>query len=170
MGLKIKNYSDNYEASNSRALKVNELSDVFFVSSGKISEARKFGLVNPAFYRLFPSLQSIGYKFMRNILSLSKSSGIELNEDFCMQFSAVANDIEDNKVSESQVKTLKEQIISSLQAKRPSESFVSLFDDKYSYIDGTIVKVTKKAAVISIDHDKVPEDVQEKILELLKTP
>jgi hypothetical protein len=169
LGIKIINYAKNHESKNIAPLTVNDLSDVFFVSNGKISEARKFGLVIPDFYQLFPSLQSIGYKFMRNVLSLSKSRAISLDTDFCAQFSHVSNDIEDVKILESQVKTLKEQILSTLQFQSPIQSISSLFIASDSYIDGTDVKITKKAAVISLDHDIVPKNVQLQIINLLKT-
>jgi hypothetical protein len=168
LGIKIIKYAEHYETINSKPLTVNDLSDVFFVSSGKISEARKFGLVNPDFYKLFPSLQSIGYKFMRSVLSLSKLGSVELDDEFCSQFSYISNDIEDVKILESQVKTLKEQILSTLQPQKSSEPFASLFNENNSYIEGTDVKITKKSAVISLDHDKVPDSVQEQIIKLLK--
>jgi hypothetical protein len=168
LGIKLIKYEVKYNEKNTKLLTVNDLSDLFLVSSGKISEARKFGLVNPEFYRLFPSLKSVGYKYMRNVLRLSKLATVELDAEFCSQFTAVSNGLEDSDLLNIQVKLLKELIIDTLTIKKPAQPFVSLFNDSDTYIHGTDVKVTKNAAIITIDHDKVSESVQVQIINLLK--
>lgn len=93
-GYTLKEYSDGIHKAG-RDITYDELAEIFNVSKGKVSEAIAFANLPKEFIRLFPSLESMGYRYLREILKLSKDNkGLFIAALECEKVTRAALEIE----------------------------------------------------------------------------
>jgi len=179
-GYTLKDYiSDSSERG--QVVTYDELATIFKASKGKVSEAIRFTELPIEFINLFPSLKSIGYRYLRDALKLHKS----LKKDFIKVIqsdgvvAASANTaliITDNSISDTTnqdivlaVTKLKRAIALSVNDIQSIQSNIksSIWDESIERASVKVKRVNGKVQ-ITFDEEALGQKLSEALFDVLK--
>jgi ParB/RepB/Spo0J family partition protein len=175
VGVTIKNFIANAKEQGNKVTYA-EAAKVYEISVGKVSEVMGFAELPNELFMLFPTLDDIGYRFLREVVKHAKVNmksvrdAIQLatKEDFRLSIEQVEN----SALRDSTVKDLQNFLLESIKAsktKQNDDSSQSLWAD-LPETKGVKISILKSGkAKISIDESKLSDELSKELLKLLTT-
>lgn len=160
------------KASKGETIVREELAEIFNVSTGKISECESFANLPSELFSLFPSLESISYRFLREIKKVKKDSEPKLRQaitdaiDDGMRVAVNAQDSADTiKV---RCKKLEQELLAMVSPKKPAKKAPVTRWSNLKAKKGLNIKVKPNGSVsLDIDEDKADKKMLEALFKLL---
>jgi ParB/RepB/Spo0J family partition protein len=175
VGVTIKNFIANAKEQGDK-ITYADAAKIYEISVGKVSEVMGFAELPNELFTLFPTLDDIGYRFLREVVKHAKlnmkpvEDAIQLakKQDFRLSIEQVEN----SALRDSTVKDLQNFLLDSIKTsktKKSDETPQSLWSNVPVAKGVKVVLLKSGKAKISIDESKLSDELSKELLKLLTT-